>query len=124
MGSFIEINDTLQLTTEQGFPSELTLEKHLKKAFTVEDFKDQVFEFHHKPDLRIYHLKPTRVFLVHNIDGKWLYWGHAMILEETLHAETKTTSGKFIITKIYSPEHQRTMSTIEVSEGKEYPFDE
>lgn len=122
MGSFIEINDTLQLTSEQGFPSELTLKKHLKKAFTVEDLKDRVFEFRNKPDLRIYHLKPTRVFLVHNIDGKWLYWGHAMILEETLHAETKTTSGKFIITKIYEPSYQREFSLREASSNKQFLF--
>jgi hypothetical protein len=122
MGSFVEINDTLQLTTEQGFPSELVLNKHLNEPFTADDFKGRVFEFHDKPDLRLYHLKPTRVFLVHNINGKWLYWGHAMIIEETLHAETKTTSGKFTIEKIYTPEHQHAMSTIEVSAGKEYPF--
>ena len=30
MGSYIELNDTLQLTTEQGFPKELDLKKHLK----------------------------------------------------------------------------------------------
>jgi len=33
MGSYIEFNDTLQLTTEQGFPAELDLEKHLQEPF-------------------------------------------------------------------------------------------
>jgi hypothetical protein len=28
MGSFIEINDTLRITKEQGFPEELDLETH------------------------------------------------------------------------------------------------
>ncbi|MFA4946096.1 MAG: hypothetical protein WC607_00955 [Candidatus Micrarchaeia archaeon] len=119
MGSFIEFNDTLQLTTEQGFPKELTLEKHLKKPFTAADFKGRVFSFENKPNMRIY---PTtyRVFLVHNINGKWLYWGHCRIIEQTIHAESKTTSGKFVITKIYSPEHQRLMSTHEVEPGNEF----
>lgn len=38
MGSFIELNGTLQITTEQGFPEELVLEKHREKPFRVEDF--------------------------------------------------------------------------------------
>ena len=29
MGSFIEINDTLRITKEQGFPKELDYEKHI-----------------------------------------------------------------------------------------------
>jgi hypothetical protein len=43
MGSFIELNDTLQLTSEQGFPQELNLEQHLQTPFSAEDFKDKVF---------------------------------------------------------------------------------
>ena len=45
MGSFLEINDTLQITREQGFPKELDYEKHLKKPFKAEDFKDKEFSF-------------------------------------------------------------------------------
>ncbi len=119
MGSMIEINDTLQITSEQGFPHELTLERHTQKPFTAADFAGRVFDFI-KPDIRLFHPAPTRVFLVHNIDGKWLYWGHALIMEQTIHAETKTTSGKFKIIKIYTPEHQRAMSTYEVGPGKEF----
>lgn len=122
MGSYIELNDCLQITTEQGFPKELILEKHLLKPFTAEDFEGRMFEFKDKPNMRIYHPAPVRCFLVHNIDGRWLYWGHCLILEQTIHAETQTTSGKFKIKKIYSPEHQRNMSTIEVNAGKEYVF--
>ena len=120
MGSYIEFNDTLQLTTEQGFPKELDLKKHLKKQFTTADFKDRVFSFKDKPNMRIFHAAPTRCLLVHNINGKWLYWGHCQIVEQTIHADTKTTSGKFIITKIYTLEHQKSMSTYEVDSGKEY----
>ncbi|MGD0728994.1 MAG: hypothetical protein ABR981_02870 [Candidatus Micrarchaeaceae archaeon] len=120
MGSYIELNDTLQITTEQGFPKELILEAHLKKPFEAKDFEGRVFSFKDKPNMRIFHTSPTRCFLVHNINGKWLYWGHCLIIEQTIHADTKTTSGKFIITKIYTPEHQKAMSKYEVDEGKEY----
>lgn len=120
MGSFVELNDTLQITTEQGFPLELDLKKHRERPFTVDDFKGRVFEFHNKPNVRIFHPAPTRVFLVHNIDERWLYWGHCQIVEQTIHADTQTTSGKFIITKIYNPEHQRSMSRCEADEGKEF----
>lgn len=120
MGSFIELNDTLQITTEQGFPKELDLKRHQRKPFKAKDFAGRVFEFQNKKDMRIYHPAPVRVFLVHNIDGKWLYWGHAHIIEQTIHADTKTTSGKFKIVKIYDPEYQKQISRNEVDKGKEY----
>jgi len=123
MGSYIEFNDTLQLTTEQGFPVELDLKKHLQKPFKAEQFRGKVFSFKNKPNIRLFHSSPTRVFLVHNIDGKWLYWGHCLIIEQTIHAKTKTTSGKFIIIKIYDPGHQQVMSREEVDPGKEYLFE-
>lgn len=120
MGSYIEFNDTLQITTEQGFPVELVLERHMKDPISVNEFNGRIFEFHDKPDMRLYHPAPTRVFLVHNIEGKWLYWGHVQIIEQTIDARKKTTSGRFVITKIYSPEHQREMSIQEVDAGKSY----
>ena len=120
MGSFIEFNDTLQITTEQGFPKELNLKEHQKKPFRVEDFKNRIFDFKNKEGIRLYHPAPQRVFLVHNINGKWLYWGHVHIIEQTIHADTKTTSGKFKIVKIYDPEYQKMISKNEVDKGKEY----
>lgn len=120
MGSFIEFNDTLQLTTEQGFPKELKLERHLKKPFTEKDFEGRIFEFKNKPNMRLYHLAPTRVFLVHNTKGKWLYWGHAHVIEQTIHADTKTTSGKFRIVKIYDPKYQEVASRQEMRKGTEF----
>lgn len=122
MGSFIELNDTLQITTKQGFPKTLVLKTHLKKPFKTKDFKEKIFKFKDKPNMRIYHPAPTRCFLVHNIDGKWLYWGHCLIIEQTIDAKAKTTSGKFKIIKIYTPEHQKNMSTYEVNPGKEFKF--
>ena len=73
MGSHIELNDTLQITTEQGFPSDiLELNKHQSNPIKLDLVKNQVFEFHNKKDARIYHLPPVRCFFAHNIDGKWL----------------------------------------------------
>lgn len=40
MGSYIETNDTLQITREQGFPKELDYEKHKLNPYKAEDFKD------------------------------------------------------------------------------------
>ena len=81
MGSIIEINDTLQISKEQGFPKELDLEAHLKNPLNTEDFKDRIFEFTNKPEIRMYKVPPVRNFLVENRDGKWIYWGLVHILE-------------------------------------------
>ncbi len=121
MGTFIEFNDTLQLTTEQGFPKELILEQHRNKQFTAEQFKNKIFSFQ-KPNMRVYHPAPTRVFLAHNIDGKWLHWGKVHILEQTIHAETKATSGKFKIIQLYSPEFMKQKNKEDVDEDKQFKF--
>ena len=104
MGSFVEINDTLQITKEQGFPSELNLKQHLEKPFTAEQFEGKVFEFKDKPSIRNYQMPPVRNFLVENIDGKWLYWGQIHMLEIKHDYVNRTTSGKFKIIYINKPE--------------------
>ncbi|MBS3137676.1 hypothetical protein J4232_04540 [Candidatus Woesearchaeota archaeon] len=121
MGSAIEFNDTLQLTTEQGFPRELILAAHLKKSLTAADFEGKVFQFH-KQNMRLYHPAPTRVFLAHNIDGKWLHWGKVHILEQTIHAETQSTSGKFRIVQIYSLEFMKVKNKEDVDVDKQFDF--
>lgn len=112
MGSFIEINDTLQLTIEQGFPIELDYQKHLQKPLRVDDFKDKVFTFRDKPKIRIYKTPQVRNFLAQNINGKWLYWGLIHILEITHDYIRQTTSGKFKIIAIFSPEEMKHAQTI------------
>jgi len=107
MGSFIELNDTLQITKDQGFPQELDLEKHLQTPLIAENFKDKIFEFHDKPDVRIYKIPPVRNFFVENKDGKWIYWGLVHILETTCDYMNKTTSGKFKIIYINTPEEMK-----------------
>ncbi len=104
MGSIIEINDTLQITTEQGFPKELDYTKHKVKPYVAEDYAGQVFAFKDKPKIRTYQQPPVRNFLVQNINGKWLYWGLVHIIETTHDNLNRTTSGKFKIIYIYTPE--------------------
>lgn len=104
MGSYVEINDTLQITKEQGFPKELDWRKHVKVPYTAEQFQGKVFEFKDKPSIRNYQMPPVRCFLVENINGKWLYWGLVHILEVTHNYINKTTSGKFKIIYINKPE--------------------
>lgn len=62
MGSYIEINDTLQITKEQGFPKELDWKKHLENPYNAEQFANQIFEFNNKPNIRNYQMPPVRVF--------------------------------------------------------------
>jgi hypothetical protein len=107
MGSYIETNDTLQISKEQGFPHELILETHLKTPYSSLQFKDIVFEFKGKPSLRIYHAPPVRNFLVENVNGKWIYWGLVHIIEETHDMVNKTTSGKYKIIYINTPEEMK-----------------
>jgi len=121
MGSNVELNDTLQITTEQGFPIDiLDLAKHRKNPITLDKLAGQVFEFHDKPGARVYHTPPTRCFFAHNIDGKWLYWGKVFIVEQTIHGEnreTQTTSGKYKFIEIYDPAYQEQFTRHESPNG-------
>lgn len=103
MGSHIEVNDTLQISKDQGFPAQLKYEEHVEKPFTAEDFKDVIFEFRDKPGIRVFHRPPVRNFLVENIDGKWLYWGQIHVIEIKHDYINETTSGKYKIIYINTP---------------------
>jgi hypothetical protein len=107
VGSFIEINDTLQLTREQGFPAELDLELHLRKPYGASSFDNLVFSFRDKKGIRIYKMPPVRNFLVENREGKWIYWGLVHILEITHDCVNGTTSGKFKVIYINTPDEMR-----------------
>ena len=48
MGSYIEINDTLQITKKQRFPNELDWKKHLKAPYITEQFADNKIELFEK----------------------------------------------------------------------------
>ncbi len=123
MGSMIELNDTLQITKEQGFPEELNYEKHKLHPYTAEDFKDKIFEFKNKPNIRNYHMPPVRNFLVENTNGKWLYWGLIHILEVKHDYVNKTTSGKYKIIYINTPEEMiQAHNLIDRNEQTRYEF--
>jgi hypothetical protein len=107
MGSFIEINDTLRITKEQGFPAELDITKHLQTPYDFNDFDGKVFEFKAKPSIRIYKQPPVRNFLVEDLDGKWLYWGLCYILEITHDYVKGETSGKYKIIQLNTPEQMK-----------------
>lgn len=107
MGSIIELNDTLQITTEQGFPKELNLEAHLKNPYTAEQFSNMVFTFTNKSEIRVYKAPPVRNFFVENKNGKWIYWGLVHILEITHDYVKRTTSGKYKIIYINTPEEMK-----------------
>jgi len=117
MGSLIEINDTLKISKERGFPRDLVIDKHMKFPEQSRGVLGLEFTFWN-PDERLYHRPPARVFLVEEIEGKWLYWGNALVLSQTI--EEGKTSGRYKITKIYDPEFQKRMSAEESPVGKNY----
>ena len=109
MGSFIEINDTLRITKEQGFPKELELEKHLKIPYLLDSVKGMVFHFKNKPKIRVYQKPPVRNFLAEDYGGKWVYWGLCYILEVAHDYEMEVTSGTYKIVRLNTPEEMKQM---------------
>jgi hypothetical protein len=109
MGSFIEINDTLRITSEQGFPAELNLERHLVNPYTIDEVADKIFSFTAKPDIRIYKVPPVRNFLVQDVGGKWVYWGLCFIQSIKHDYIKKETSGTFKIVRLNTPEEMKQM---------------
>jgi hypothetical protein len=136
MGSILEINDTLQLTTEQGFPEDIfSLKRHRQHPIVIDEVKDLVFEFSGKPRPRLFHLDPVRVYWFHNIDGKWLAWGHIVIIEQTItkhprfehqgplnvsSPEQWVTSGKYRVVKVYDPEYQELFTRKDAPPGRSF----
>ncbi|KKQ36373.1 MAG: hypothetical protein US53_C0055G0004 [Candidatus Woesebacteria bacterium GW2011_GWA1_37_7] len=112
MGSFIEINDTLQIDAKQGFPKKLDIKRHLKKPFIAKGYEGKIFEFKNKHGIRIFHSPPVRVFFAQNIKGIWLYWGLVEIIELNFDMINKTTSGKYKIVKIFSPEEMKNAEDV------------
>ena len=121
MGSQIITNDSLQITREQGFPEELDLEKHLIEPIQTEIVAEKIFTFTGKQGIRVYQVPPVRNFLIENHGGKWVYWGLIHILELNHDYVNRTTSGKFKIIHIYSPEEMKMAhGMIDRNEETEY----
>jgi hypothetical protein len=130
MGCAYEINDTLLLSAEQGFPSDVfSYERHVANPVTTADVAGRIFHFTGKPVARAFQLDPVRVYFVENtVEGKWLVWGKAFI-QSLLIEKVKTTtnpqnaiefqpgdwltSGTYKIDEIYDPEYQRIFTSRE-----------
>lgn len=103
MGSLIEINDTLKLKRGAGFPD--PVREGVEYAFTL-------------PGRRLFHLKPVRVFLVEEIDGKWNFVGQAIILEQTIDADRNETRGRYVVKALYPREYAMLMNRHDAPSGK------
>jgi len=129
MGTKIEFNDTLVLTQAQGFPAAIfDLNTHLKTPVLAESLKDKIFHFQ-KDEARFFHLDPVRIFLVQNIDGKWLHWGQVLIQSQSIekmfddHAhwlQEWTPSGTFKVVKIHHPDYQKLVTVNESPANKSF----
>ncbi len=120
MGSIIEINDTLKISKQRGFPKDLVLEDYIKDPKKYQDrlLNENLFGFSNEGE-RHYHQAPTRVFLVEEIQSeKWIYWGHVLILRQTI--TENRTDGAYKIVKLYDPDYQRQVTINESPQGKSY----
>lgn len=131
MGSGIEVNDTLNLSDQQGFPCDVfDLETHKVRPITLADVRDRIFSFADKPDARIFHLDPVRVFLVQNLGGKWLFWGKILMQSQTIYKSVMSgsewrvgewmTSGTYKIIDVFEPEYQKLFTIRESPPGKSF----
>lgn len=124
MGCFYELNDTLLLTADQGFPSDVfNYERHIVDPVKLSDVQDRVFQFTGKVTARAFQLDPVRVFFFERTSNdKWLAWGEVLIQSLTIEhvKETHTpgnaiafqpgdwkTSGTFKFLKVFDPDYQR-----------------
>ncbi len=117
MGSIIKLNDTLKISRERGFPADLRLEDHVADPEASRRFLGREFSFWNDEE-RLYHRPDTRVWLVEDIAGKWLYWGHVLITEQTI--KPGRTEGKSRIILVYTPDYQRRITIEESPLGKSY----
>lgn len=131
MGTGIELNDTLQLSNTQGFPADiLNLESHRSKPVKIEDLAGRVFEFANKDGARVFHLDPVRVYLVQNVNGKWIFWGRALVQSQSITKAASNgsssgspewvTSGTYRIVDVYDPDYQEAFTKRESPQGKSY----
>lgn len=107
MGSFIELNDTLRISKEQGFPNGLDIELHMQNPYDFSQVDGKIFEFNAKEKIRVYQQPPVRNHLVEDLDGKWLYWGLCYITEITHDYVNGVTSGKYKIVRLNTPDEMQ-----------------
>ena len=139
MGCFYEINDTLLLSKEQGFPSDLlNIERHQKNPVALKEVEGKIFHFENKPAARAFQLDPVRVYFFERTENdKWLGWGRVFIQSLTIErkkglpptdpagpisfkAGDWVTSGSFRIIDIYDPEYQKIFTLHEAPKAWNY----
>lgn len=138
MGCSYELNDTLLLSEEQGFPSGVfNYERHIVDPVTLNDVEGKVFHFKGKTASRAFQLDPVRVFFFENTSNdKWLAWGKVLIQSLTIeHKKQRTvdphnaiafepqdwvTSGTYTILEVYDPEYQKIFTSHEAPPAWNY----
>lgn len=105
MGSIIEINDTVKLKRGPHLPANLVPGETYTFAL---------------PGRRLFHMTPTRVFLVEEIDGLWNFIGQAVILEQTIDAIHDETRGRYQVVTLYPPDHVKMLNRYDAPRGKGY----
>jgi hypothetical protein len=108
MGSTLRVNDTLQITSAQGFPAELDVERHLRAPIVLADMAERTFGFSGKEGIRCFQQPPVLNFLVENRDGLHVYWGLITMLEVHHDYVANTTAGRFRIERLYGSEEMRS----------------
>lgn len=138
MGSFVEFNDSLVISTDQGFPADVfDINRQATNPVTLDEVKDRIFTFYDKSNARIFQLDPVRVFLyqsLQNAEGqsKWLAWGEVLIQSQTIAKNPAVnhqgasnlsdpnqwvTSGTYKMLKVFTPEYQRLFTMHETPAG-------
>ena len=139
MGCFYEINDTLLLNKDQGFPSDiLEIKRHQKNPVTLKDVEGKIFSFKNKSAARNFQLDPVRVyFFEFTADKKWLGWGRILIQSLTIERKKGlppsnpakdvkfkeddwVTSGTYRFLEIYEPEYQKIFTLREAPKESSY----
>ena len=139
MGCFYEINDTLLLTKDEGFPSDiLNIERHRKTPVALKDVEGKIFSFRNKTAARAFQLDPVRVYFFERTESdKWLGWGKVFIQSLTIErkkglpptdpagpiifkGDDWVTSGTFRFIEIYDPEYQKIFTLHEAPKAWNY----
>jgi hypothetical protein len=91
--------------------------------------KGKIFSFSKKEKARFFQSDPVRVYLVHNLNGKWLFWGKVYIQSQSITKKLDAegnwkneweTSGTFIIVDLYEPAYQEAFTKRESPAGLSY----
>ena len=127
MSSYIEKDDFLVLSKEEGFPKVLDIEKHKISPIDFETIRDQVFEFKNVNKILYFSSEPVNIPFGEVKDNNYIFWGQISLLELKHNYVNNTSSGKFKITMLFpyerikKPEQGKgvlTVGVVVLKEGK------